>query len=72
MYAPGVSVRPVKAGALAAKRGDGRTAAADLERAVSMMPHPFTGERSQRGFALGLLAGAYEVAGDFTKGPRDL
>jgi tetratricopeptide (TPR) repeat protein len=32
-----------------------------------MMPHPFTGESSQRGVALGLLAGAYEVAGDLTK-----
>jgi len=56
----------VVSGALAMKVGDRGTAVADLERAVAMWPYAidFAGRRAG---ALGLLAQAYEAAGDLAK-----
>jgi tetratricopeptide (TPR) repeat protein len=51
---------------LAAKRGDGRTAVADLERVVSTLPHQL-GEGTNHAAALDWLANAYLVAGDLAK-----
>jgi len=53
-------------GALATTRGDGRTAVADLERAVATWPYPvdYTGSRV---VGINLLARAYEAAGDLAK-----
>jgi eukaryotic-like serine/threonine-protein kinase len=56
----------VVSGALAVKRGDGRTAVADLERSVSMMPHQ-SGAAEEHGLVLDLLAQAYMLAGDLAK-----
>ena len=72
----GVFVRPKNrwisslSGALAATRGDGRTAVADLERAVSTLPYQRGIPRlwpDEHGCILDLLAHAYEVAGDLAK-----
>ena len=53
-------------GADAIKRGDGRTAVADLERSVSMMPHQcYVGEG--HAVILDLLAQAYMTSGDLAK-----
>jgi eukaryotic-like serine/threonine-protein kinase len=54
-------------GALAARHGDGQAAVTALERALSLLPHAYTGENSTRGTVLTLLAGAYEVAGDLAR-----
>jgi len=60
-------------GALAVKRGDGRTAVADLERAVATLPYQFDSRgstsriRDEHGAVVALLAQAYEVAGDLAK-----
>jgi tetratricopeptide (TPR) repeat protein len=56
----------VLTGALATQRGDGRTAIADLEQAVAGWPYPVD-YSSRRTAALGLLARAYEAAGDLAK-----
>ena len=54
-------------GALATKRGDGRKAVADLERAVSLLAPFTTAEIDQNTVTLDLLAQAYIVAGDLAK-----
>jgi len=68
----GVFVRPKNrwslslSGALAAKRGDGRTAVADLERAVALLPYQVS-VADEHAVTLNLLAQAYAVAGDLAK-----
>jgi tetratricopeptide (TPR) repeat protein len=54
-------------GTLAAKRGDGRPAVANLERAASMLPYQVNVETDWHALIIDLLAQAYLVAGDLTK-----
>ena len=67
----GVFVRQKKrmslalSGALATKLRDGRAAIADLEGAASLLPYQTSGD--ERGATLGLLAQAYQSAGDLAK-----
>jgi serine/threonine protein kinase/predicted Zn-dependent protease len=56
----------VVSGAIAVRRGDGRTSVADLERAVAMLPHEYDADESHAAW-LDQLAQAYIAAGDLTK-----
>jgi serine/threonine protein kinase/tetratricopeptide (TPR) repeat protein len=73
-FPEGVFVKPknrmslLLSGALAAKRGDGRTAVADLERAAGMLPYQANArELDKHAGIFDLLARGYMVAGDLVR-----
>ena len=63
---PATRLGLVLSGAVALKRGDGRSAAADLERAVTMLPYQVW-VNDEHAVVLDLLGQAYTVVGDLVK-----